>query len=31
VGKVTEHIAALIAKQVHDAGVVVWYDPERTY
>ncbi len=30
-GKVTEYVTALVAKQVRDAGLVVWYDPERTY
>lgn len=28
---VTEHLAQLIAKQVDDKGLVVWYDPERAY
>lgn len=28
---VTEHLLQLIAKQVDDRGLVVWYDPERAY
>ncbi len=28
---VTEHLAQLIAKQVDDKGLVVWYDPEQAY
>lgn len=28
---VTEHIEQLIAKQVEDKGLVVWYDPEQAY
>jgi len=28
---VTEHLIGLIAKQVEDRGLVVWYDPERAY
>lgn len=28
---VTEHLFQLIAKQVEDRGLVVWYDPEKTY
>jgi len=28
---VTEHLFQLIAKQVEDRGLVVWYDPERVY
>jgi hypothetical protein len=28
---VTEHLFQLIAKQVEDRGIVVWYDPERAY
>lgn len=28
---VTEHLIGLIAKQVQDRGLVVWYDPERAY
>jgi hypothetical protein len=27
VGTVTEHLIGLIAKQVNDNGLVVWYDP----
>ena len=30
-GKVTDHLLSLIAKQVDDNGIVVWYDPERAY
>src|SRR5688500_12040679 len=28
---VTEHLYQLIAKQVDDRGLVVWYDPEQAY
>lgn len=28
---VTEHLMQLIAKQVDDKGLVVWYDPEQAY
>ena len=28
---VTEHLIQLIAKQVDDKGLVVWYDPEQAY
>jgi hypothetical protein len=28
---VTEHIVQMIAKQVDDKGLVVWYDPEQAY
>lgn len=28
---VTDYLTSLIAKQVDDRGVVVWYDPEREY
>jgi len=28
---VTEHLFQLIAKQVEDRGLVVWYDPEQAY
>ena len=28
---VTEHLIELIAKQVEDRGLVVWYDPERAF
>src|SRR5690349_9628348 len=28
---VTEYLFQLIAKQVEDRGLVVWYDPERAY
>lgn len=27
----TEYLISLIGKQVQDAGIVVWYDPEQTY
>jgi ATP-dependent Lon protease len=30
-GKVAEHLLNLITKQVEDNGIVVWYDPEKTY
>jgi hypothetical protein len=30
-GAITEHLLQLIAKQVEDRGLVVWYDPERVY
>ena len=30
-GVVTEHLISLIAKQVDDHHLVVWYDPERAY
>jgi len=30
-GLVTEHLINLIAKQVDDNGIVVWYDPDGTY
>jgi hypothetical protein len=30
-GLVTEHLVQLIAKQVDDKGLVVWYDPEQAY
>lgn len=30
-GKVTDELLGLIAKQVDDHGLVVWYDPERHY
>jgi hypothetical protein len=30
-GIVTEHLFTLIAKQVEDSGLVVWYDPEQAY
>src|SRR4051812_5050160 len=28
---VTEYLLQLIARQVEDRGLVVWYDPERVY
>jgi hypothetical protein len=28
---VTKYLIQLIAKQVEDRGLVVWYDPERAY
>jgi len=28
---VTEYVRNLIAKQVEDNGLVVWYDPDNTY
>jgi hypothetical protein len=30
-GKVTEHLSAMLAKQVKEKGIVVWYDPEKAY
>ena len=30
-GVVTESLKALVAKQVADHRLVVWYDPERAY
>lgn len=30
-GIVTEHLISLIAKQVNDNGLVVWYDPDGVY
>ncbi len=30
-GNVTEHLIDLIAKQVNDNGLVVWYDPDSAY
>lgn len=30
-GIVTEHLIGLIAKQVNDNGLVVWYDPDSAY
>ena len=30
-GIVTEHLISLIAKQVNDHGLVVWYDPDGVY
>jgi hypothetical protein len=30
-GVVTEYLTQLLAKQVEDRGLVVWYDPERAY
>jgi hypothetical protein len=31
IGTVTEHLIGLIAKQVKDNGLVVWYDPDGVY
>ena len=31
IGKVTEHLLNLITKQVEDNGIVVRYDPEKSY
>ena len=28
---VTEYLEQLIAKQVDDRGIVIWYDPEHAY
>jgi hypothetical protein len=30
-GVVTKHLFDLIAKQVEDHKLVVWYDPEKVY
>jgi hypothetical protein len=30
-GVMSEHLVQLIAKQVDDKGLVVWYDPEQAY
>ena len=30
-GIVTNHLIQLVARQVEDAGLVVWYDPELAY
>jgi hypothetical protein len=30
-GVVTNYLVGLIAKQVDDKGLVVWYDPEQAY
>lgn len=30
-GVVTKHLVSMIAKQVDDNGIVVWYDPDNTY
>ncbi|MFH1951478.1 MAG: PglZ domain-containing protein [Pseudomonadota bacterium] len=30
-GKVSEYIVGLVAKQVEDKGIVVWYDPDNVY
>jgi hypothetical protein len=30
-GKITDYIASLITQQIKDYGIVVWYDPERSY
>ena len=30
-GKVTDYLRDLIAKQVEEQGIVVWYDPEGYY
>ena len=30
-GVVTDHLVQLIAKQLDDRGLVVWYDPEQAY
>ena len=30
-GKITDHLLSLVEKQVRDKGIVVWYDPDRTY
>ena len=30
-GKITEELITLLAKQIQDHGIVVWYDPEQAY
>lgn len=30
-GKILDHLAGLIAKQIEDKGIVVWFDPEQVY
>lgn len=30
-GIVTDELLFLISRQIHDHGMVVWYDPERVY
>lgn len=30
-GRVTDHLVSLINRQVHENGIVVWYDPDRVY
>ena len=30
-GIVSDHLVGLIAKQVEDSGLVVWYDPQAEY
>ena len=30
-GVVTKHVIELIARQVQDYSLVVWYDPENAY
>ena len=30
-GAITAYLVQLIAKQVDDRGIVVWYDPEQAY
>src|SRR3989304_1948142 len=30
-GVVTDYLRVLIARQVQESGIVVWYDPERAY
>ena len=30
-GTVTEYLVQLLAKQVDENGLVVWYDPEHAY
>ena len=30
-GKITEHLLSLVKKQVKDFGIVVWYDPGKSY
>jgi len=30
-GKITDHLLSLIKKQIKDFGIVVWYDPDKSY
>ena len=30
-GKLSDRIRGMIAKQVKERGIVVWYDPEKSY
>lgn len=30
-GVIKDHLVSLLSKQIHDHGIVVWYDPEQNY